>query len=58
MARIETAEIARRVIDINLLGAIDTLHAVLPAMRARRHGHIALDQLAGGVGAGDGCAGL
>ena len=39
---IETVEIARRVIGINLLGAVDTLHAVLPAMRQRRHGHIAL----------------
>ena len=39
---IETAAMARRVIDINLLGAIDTLHAVLPAMRQRRRGHIVL----------------
>ena len=28
-AALETAEAARRVIDINLLGAVDTVHAVL-----------------------------
>ncbi|HEV2678420.1 MAG TPA: SDR family NAD(P)-dependent oxidoreductase [Aliidongia sp.] len=39
---VEDAEIARRVIEINLLGAVDTLHALLPAMRARRRGHIVL----------------
>ncbi len=39
---IEDADAARRVIEINLLGATDTLHAVLPAMRARGRGHIAL----------------
>ncbi len=39
---IEDAEGARRVIDINLLGGTDTLHAVLPAMRLRRGGHIVL----------------
>jgi short-subunit dehydrogenase len=39
---IEDAELARRVIEINLLGATDTLHALLPAMRARRGGHIVL----------------
>jgi short-subunit dehydrogenase len=39
---IEDAEAARRVIEINLLGATDTLHAVLPAMRARGRGQIAL----------------
>jgi short-subunit dehydrogenase len=33
---------ARRVIEINLLSAVDTLHAVLPAMRARKGGHIVL----------------
>lgn len=40
--RIEDAAVAREVIEINLLGALDTLHAVLPAMRGRRHGHIVL----------------
>jgi short-subunit dehydrogenase len=40
--RLETAEAARRVIDINLLGAIDTVHAVLPRMIARGSGHIVL----------------
>ncbi len=39
---IEDAEAARRVIEINLLGAIDTLHGVLPGMRRRGRGHIAL----------------
>jgi short-subunit dehydrogenase len=39
---IERADMARRVIEINLLGAVDTLHAVLPAMRSRRRGHIVL----------------
>jgi short-subunit dehydrogenase len=39
---IEHADMARRVIEINLLGAVDTLHAVLPAMRTRGWGHIVL----------------
>ena len=39
---IEGADAARRVIEINLLGAIDTLHAVLPGMRRRRRGHVVL----------------
>jgi len=39
---IEDAEMARQVIEINLLGALDTLHAVLPAMRSRGRGHIVL----------------
>lgn len=39
---VEDAEVARRVIEINLLGAVETLHALLPAMRRRRRGHIAL----------------
>jgi short-subunit dehydrogenase len=39
---IEDADGARRVIDINLLGATDTLHAMLPAMRQRGRGHIVL----------------
>jgi short-subunit dehydrogenase len=39
---IEDADAARRVIDINLLGAIDTVHALLPGMRRRDRGHIAL----------------
>ena len=39
---IEDADGARRVIDINLLGSTDTLHAVLPAMRRRGAGHIVL----------------
>ncbi len=39
---IEDAGTARRVIEINLLGALDTLHAALPAMRARGRGHIVL----------------
>jgi len=39
---VEDADVARRVIEINLLGAVDTLHALLPAMRRRRRGHIVL----------------
>ena len=39
---IEDADRARRVIEINLLGATDTLHAVLPGIRDRKRGHIAL----------------
>ena len=39
---LETADAARQVIDINLLGAIDTVHAVLPAMLGRGSGHIVL----------------
>jgi short-subunit dehydrogenase len=39
---IEDAETARRVIEINLLGGLDTLHAALPAMRARNQGHLVL----------------
>jgi short-subunit dehydrogenase len=39
---IEDADGARRVIEINLLGATDTLHAALPAMRRRGQGHIVL----------------
>lgn len=39
---IEDAERARRVVEVNLLGAIDTLHAVLPGMRRRKRGHVVL----------------
>jgi short-subunit dehydrogenase len=39
---LENRETARRVIDINLLGALDTVHAVLPQMIARGRGHIVL----------------
>jgi short-subunit dehydrogenase len=39
---LEDADAARRVIDINLLSAIDTIQAVLPQMMARRRGHIVL----------------
>ena len=39
---LEDADTARRVIEINLLGAVETLHAVLPAMRGRGRGHIVL----------------
>ena len=38
----EDADAARRVIDINLLGAVDTVSTVLPAMRRRAKGHIVL----------------
>lgn len=47
---VETADDARLVIEINLLGAVDTVHALLPALRRRRHGRIALiSSLAGFV---------
>jgi short-subunit dehydrogenase len=36
----ESGETARRVLETNLLAAIDTVHAVLPAMRRRRRGGI------------------
>ena len=39
---LEDGESARRVIEINLLGAVDTVHAVLPGMTARGRGHIVL----------------
>lgn len=38
----------KRVIDINLLGAVNSVHAVLPEMLKRRHGHlVAVSSLAG-----------
>ena len=36
----ETGETARRVLEINLVAAVDTVHAVLPAMRRRGSGGI------------------
>ncbi|WP_421998995.1 SDR family NAD(P)-dependent oxidoreductase [Reyranella sp.] len=46
----EDGDTARRVIDINLTAAIDTVHAVLPAMQRRRRGAIVLvSSLAGFV---------
>ncbi len=48
---LENAETARRVIEINLLGAIDTVQAVLPAMIARGGGHIALVSSLAGLSA-------
>ncbi len=39
---LEDGETARRVVEINLLGAIDTVHAVLPGMTGRAAGHIVL----------------
>jgi short-subunit dehydrogenase len=36
----ESGETARRVLEINLLAAVDTVHAVLPAMCRRRSGGI------------------
>lgn len=38
----ETAAIARAVIETNLLGALDTVHALLPGFLARRHGQVGL----------------
>lgn len=39
---VETGAAARRVLEINLLSAVDTVHAVLPGMQRRRHGDIVL----------------
>jgi NAD(P)-dependent dehydrogenase (short-subunit alcohol dehydrogenase family) len=40
--RIDATEVAqwRRVLDINVLGAVNGCHAVTPSMKARRRGHI------------------
>ncbi len=46
---LEDGETARRVVEINLLGAIDTVHAVLPAMTARGQGHIVLVSSLAGI---------
>ncbi len=46
---LEDCETARRVIEINLLGAIDTVHAVLPGMTARGSGHIVLVSSLAGI---------
>jgi len=48
---LEDGAIARRVIEINLLGATDTLHAILPAMRRRQRGHIVLVSSLAGIAA-------
>jgi short-subunit dehydrogenase len=39
---VETRTAARQVVEVNLLSAIDTIHAILPGMRRRRRGAIAL----------------
>ena len=39
---VETGQAARRVLEVNLLSAIDTLHSVLPGMQRRRRGSIVL----------------
>jgi short-subunit dehydrogenase len=39
---VEDRETARRVLEVNLLAAIDTVHLVLPYMRRRRRGDIVL----------------
>lgn len=39
---VENAEVARRVIETNLLAAVDLVHLVLPGMRKERRGHILL----------------
>ena len=40
--KVETGPAARRVLEVNLLSAVDTLHAVLPGMQRRRRGDIVL----------------
>jgi short-subunit dehydrogenase len=39
---VEDGATARRVLETNLLATIDMIHAVLPGMRVRRHGQIAI----------------
>jgi short-subunit dehydrogenase len=39
---LEAPQVAREVLEVNLLAAIARLHQVLPAMRARRQGRVAL----------------
>jgi short-subunit dehydrogenase len=39
---VEDGATARRVLETNLLATIDVIHAVLPGMRGRRRGHIAI----------------
>ena len=39
---VETGPAARRVLEVNLLSAIDTLHSVLPGMQRRHRGNIVL----------------
>ncbi len=46
---LEDGETARRVVEINLLGAIDTVHAVLPGMTSRGRGHIVLVSSLAGI---------
>ncbi len=46
---LEDGAAARRVIEINLLGAVDTVHGVLPGMTARRRGHIVLVSSLAGI---------
>ncbi len=38
----ETGAAARRVLEVNLLSAVDTLHSILPGMQRRRRGDIVL----------------
>jgi short-subunit dehydrogenase len=39
---VEEGATARRVLETNLLATIDVIHSVLPGMRGRRRGHIAI----------------
>lgn len=39
---VETEEQARRILSVNLDGVLNTIHPLLPSMRARRRGQIAL----------------
>ncbi len=41
LAKMDIAE-AHKIVDINLMGSINCLHAVLPCLRAQGHGQIAL----------------
>lgn len=46
-----TEDEARRQVEVNLFGALWSMQAVLPTMRAQRHGHILPISSIGGVGA-------
>lgn len=41
-ALVETGAVARHVLEVNLLAAVDVIHAVLPGMLARRRGRIVI----------------
>ncbi len=52
----ESEEQARRIFDVNLNGALNTIHPLLPAMRTRRRGQVALMASLAGFRGGAGAA--